>query len=45
MIILINKTAYIIWLQTKLKKELKKEAQDKGLTLSAYIRIILDKRK
>lgn len=40
-----NKAPYTIWLQTKLKKELEKEAQDKGLTLSAYIRIILDKRK
>ena len=37
-----DKTAYTIWLQTKLKKELEKEAQDKGLTLSAYIRIILE---
>ena len=40
-----DKTAYTIWLQTKLKNELEKEAQATGLTLSDYIRIILDKRK
>ena len=40
-----EKKLYAIWLPTKLKEELEKEAQDKGLTLSAYIRIILDKRR
>lgn len=39
-----NKTAYTIWLPVELKEKLKQEAQNKGLTLSAYIRIILDKR-
>lgn len=40
-----EKKLYAIWLPIKLKEELEKEAQNKGLTLSAYIRVILDKRK
>lgn len=40
-----DKELYTIWLPKELKDNLKKEAKQKGLTLSAYIRIILDKRR
>ena len=40
-----NKVAYTIWLPKELKDNLKKEAQTKGLTLSAYIIILLNGRE
>ena len=40
-----EKKLYTIWLPTKLKEELEKEAQTKGLTLSAYIIILLNGRE
>ena len=39
-----NKELYTIYLQKELKANLKKEAQAKGLTLSAYIIILLNGR-
>ena len=39
-----NKELYTIYLPKELKANLKREAQAKGLTLSAYIIILLDKR-
>lgn len=39
-----NKVAYTIWLPKELKDNLKKEAKQKGLTLSAYIIILLNER-
>lgn len=39
-----NKVAYTIWLPKELKKELTNEAKSKGLTLSAYIIILLNGR-
>lgn len=40
-----NKELYTIWLPKELKDNLKKEAQTKGLTLSAYMIVILRGRK
>lgn len=40
-----NKVAYTIWLPKELKKELTNEAKSKGLTLSAYMIVILRGRK
>ena len=39
-----NKELYTIWLPKELKDNLKKEAKQKGLTLSAYIIILLNGR-
>ena len=39
-----DKELYTIWLPKELKTNLKKEAQAKGLTLSAYIIILLNGR-
>lgn len=39
-----NKVPYTIWLPKELKEELTKEAKSKGLTLSAYIIILLNGR-
>ena len=39
-----NKELYTIWLPKELKDNLKKEAKSKGLTLSAYIIILLNGR-
>ena len=35
----------VIKIETKLKKELEKEAKEKGLNLSSYVRMILIERK
>ena len=40
-----NKELYTIWLPKELKDNLKKEAKQKGLTLSAYIIILLNGRE
>ena len=40
-----NKELYTIYLPKELKANLKKEAQAKGLTLSAYIIILLNERE
>ena len=40
-----EKELYTIWLPKELKDNLKKEAQTKGLTLSAYIIILLNGRE
>lgn len=40
-----NKELYTIYLPKELKANLKKEAQAKGLTLSAYIIILLNGRE
>lgn len=39
-----DKELYTIWLPKELKEKLKSEAQAKGLTLSAYIIILLNER-
>lgn len=39
-----DKELYTIWLPKELKDNLKKEAKQKGLTLSAYIIILLNGR-
>lgn len=40
-----DKELYTIWLPKELKDNLKKEAKQKGLTLSAYIIILLNGRE
>lgn len=40
-----NETAIIFRLSEELKEQLKKEAREKGLTLSSYIRNIIIERK
>ena len=39
-----EKELYTIWLPKELKDNVKKEAQTKGLTLSAYIIILFNRR-
>lgn len=40
-----NKAPYTIWLPKEMKENLMKEAKAKGLTLSAYMIILLEKRE